>query len=321
MDQELFSLNGLRVFLAAAENGQLKTAADRLQLTPSAVSQAILKLEESLGVPLFDRSVRPFRLTRAGEVLLSEGKDLLSSAERLAAKLADQNDALQLRIGLSETVTATIGPWLTGLLAERIDQLNTVTDLTKPMVQMLLSNKLDVLISPDGMLEEDGWQRKALYREKFLLVVPSHTPMPRTLEELNELSARLPFVGYGLESSDHDEAERLLRLLNIRPSRRITVSSSYSLVGFIAEQGGWSFLPITNLWCGRLFISEVSIGAIPAPFETFRTMWAVAKEQANAQLMAYCIACAQEAAKKMKATLSSFENTLPNCFTVISDER
>lgn len=63
-------VNLLRVFEVAARCGSFRAAAAQLALTPSAISHGVRKLEQTLGVPLFERSARSVRLTYEGEVLM-----------------------------------------------------------------------------------------------------------------------------------------------------------------------------------------------------------------------------------------------------------
>jgi DNA-binding transcriptional LysR family regulator len=63
------ALQPLSIFEAAARHGSFRLAADELALTPSAVSHAISRLENSLGTRLFDRSLRHVRLSADGQVL------------------------------------------------------------------------------------------------------------------------------------------------------------------------------------------------------------------------------------------------------------
>eukprot|EP01030_Chromulinospumella_sphaerica_P031900 gene31900-32580_t len=62
-------LKAMEVFTAVAETGQMTAAARMLGMTQSAASQQIASLESNYGVTLFDRSVRPARLTQAGTLL------------------------------------------------------------------------------------------------------------------------------------------------------------------------------------------------------------------------------------------------------------
>ena len=76
-------LEQLRVFAAVADEGSFTGAARRLYISHSTVSRTITALEEELGVRLFERSSRDFRLTEAGEALLPQAQSLLAAAEKI----------------------------------------------------------------------------------------------------------------------------------------------------------------------------------------------------------------------------------------------
>jgi LysR family glycine cleavage system transcriptional activator len=75
----------LRAFCLAARHSSFKAAADRLSLTPSAVSHQVRELEEQLGVSLFERRTRAVVLTSVGRQLL---EDLEPALEALSAAIA-----------------------------------------------------------------------------------------------------------------------------------------------------------------------------------------------------------------------------------------
>ena len=60
------NLTALRAFEAAARHGSFKAAADELHVTPAAVSRSVSRLEEELGLTLFDRMHRAVSLTEVG---------------------------------------------------------------------------------------------------------------------------------------------------------------------------------------------------------------------------------------------------------------
>lgn len=66
------SLNAVRIFVAVAECGSFKLAAERLSVTPGAVSRQVLNLEAAMGVQLFNRSNNAIGLTDTGDVLLRQ---------------------------------------------------------------------------------------------------------------------------------------------------------------------------------------------------------------------------------------------------------
>ncbi|HEV2215514.1 MAG TPA: LysR family transcriptional regulator, partial [Terracidiphilus sp.] len=87
-------LSQLETFLAVAEERSFSRAAQRLHRTQPAVSQAIRKLEETVGETLFDRAARDGALTAAGE-LLREYAVRLSALRREAASALDELKSLE----------------------------------------------------------------------------------------------------------------------------------------------------------------------------------------------------------------------------------
>lgn len=78
-------------FQEIAHSGSIRAASERLFITPSALSRELQKLEEDLGVTLFERRARGMVLTAAGKVYLNHVRDALNDIERMRSEL----DALQ----------------------------------------------------------------------------------------------------------------------------------------------------------------------------------------------------------------------------------
>ncbi len=100
------TLDGLRALDAIARRGSFAGAADDLNKVQSAVSYTITKLEEDLGVRLFDRAGTRAVLTEAGQLTLEEGRRLLSAADALAdaARGADAGVARHVRLVLDDLI-------------------------------------------------------------------------------------------------------------------------------------------------------------------------------------------------------------------------
>ena len=85
----MIELTQLQMFIAAAEHGGYAEAARALYTSHSTVSRAVSALEKELGVALITRSNRLRGLTPAGELLLHEGKALLTAADNLCEKVKE----------------------------------------------------------------------------------------------------------------------------------------------------------------------------------------------------------------------------------------
>ncbi|MBL8589934.1 MAG: LysR family transcriptional regulator [Methylobacteriaceae bacterium] len=92
------SLPGLRVFEAVARRGSFKAAAAELGLTPSAASHAVVNLETTLGVALFQRNGRHVRLTVSGELLVRHAAGAFDELRRGLDLVAAQKGRGLLRI-------------------------------------------------------------------------------------------------------------------------------------------------------------------------------------------------------------------------------
>jgi DNA-binding transcriptional LysR family regulator len=126
-------LNGITVFLAVAEARSFRVAADHLGITRPAVSQAIRRLEDRLGVALLQRTTRSVSLTEAGEQLFERVAPAVAEVGLALDAAADRDGAPSglLRLAVSSIAERFIsGPLLTGFLdahpAVQIDV--TVTD-------------------------------------------------------------------------------------------------------------------------------------------------------------------------------------------------
>ena len=73
----------LHYFLTVAQERNITRAAEKLHMAQPPLTRQIKRLEEELGVRLFERSSRDFRLTEAGEALLPQAQSLLAAAEKI----------------------------------------------------------------------------------------------------------------------------------------------------------------------------------------------------------------------------------------------
>ncbi|CAM3173994.1 LysR family transcriptional regulator [Paracoccus nototheniae] len=96
------SLDQLRIFLAAVDEGSFSAAARRLRRTQSGVSEAMANLEAQLQVTLFDRSARYPRLTTEGRALLSDARLVVAGVDTMKAR------ARGISGGLEAELTAVI---------------------------------------------------------------------------------------------------------------------------------------------------------------------------------------------------------------------
>src|SRR5690606_3206369 len=111
--EPMFDIVLLRTFEAVAGLSSFTKAGQQLNLTQSAVSAHIRRLEEQAEAILLERSTRAVALTPQGQALLGYAKAILRLSEEAKALMKGNSGAFHLRIGASDDLTST---WLPSVL-------------------------------------------------------------------------------------------------------------------------------------------------------------------------------------------------------------
>jgi LysR family transcriptional regulator, hydrogen peroxide-inducible genes activator len=140
----------LRYVCAVADTSSFSRAAERCQVAQPSLSQQVLKLEEDLGVRLFDRLGRSVRLTEAGRAFLPHARSVLHQME--IARLSVAGKSADLRGSVSVGVIPTIAPYLmpryTTAFAKRYPdaKLRIIEETTPVLVESLRDLSIDLAI-------------------------------------------------------------------------------------------------------------------------------------------------------------------------------
>lgn len=137
---------GVLPFVLAADSRSFRAAAKALAVTPSAISKAVSKLEEELGVRLLHRTSRAVRLTREGEGFLTRCRDAVDQVRAARATIETARNAPRgvLHLSLPLPLARTVASALPRLLA-RHPALTIRTDVTDRQVNLVEEN-VDVAV-------------------------------------------------------------------------------------------------------------------------------------------------------------------------------
>ena len=168
-------LRHLRFFDAIAETRHFGHAADDLRMTQPPLSQGLRKLEERLGVRLFDRSARGVSLTPEGSALLPMARDLLAAADRFdhaAAQVAEATAPLTVGVppGLGRLSDALVG----AVAAATERAVAPVLAGSRELVDAVATHQLDVAVVRHPSIT-DGTAPRAVHELRTRLVLPAGT--------------------------------------------------------------------------------------------------------------------------------------------------
>ncbi len=149
-------------------------ASEKCFVTQPTLSMQIQKLEEELGLKIFDRTKQPVIPTEMGTSIIAQARIVLREAEMIHQMIADQKDTMtgELRIGIIPTLAPFLLPQLFRNIREKYPQVNLVIKetITEEVVQELKNNRLDcgIVVTPlkDSSIKEDV----LFYEELFVYV-------------------------------------------------------------------------------------------------------------------------------------------------------
>jgi len=172
-------LRQLRYFVAAAESGGISRAAKRCRVSQPSLSQQILRLEDDLGVPLFDRLGRGVALTDAGAALLPRARQILARVHAIESDLRADLDEGRGRISIG--AIPTMAPYLVPALVADLRaehpgcELLVREDLTENLIEAVADNDLDLAIVSTP-IDHEQIELEVVGTEPFLVVAPTQHP-------------------------------------------------------------------------------------------------------------------------------------------------
>jgi DNA-binding transcriptional LysR family regulator len=164
-------ITALRSFVAVAESGGVTKAAHQLNLTQSAVSMQLKRLEESMGLDLIDRSGRKIGLTAQGELLLSYARRLISLNDEAWSRLTAQDYEGEIIFGVPHDVVYPHVPKVLKRFAAEYPKVKVqlISSYTSSLKESFESGAADIILTT----EEEGRGASSPLAQKRLVWVGS----------------------------------------------------------------------------------------------------------------------------------------------------
>jgi len=151
-------MTALRAFVTVADTGGVTRASGFLNLTQSAVSMQLKRLEESVGVSLLDRSARKLALTRQGEQMLSYARRMLSLNDEAMTRLTAQDYEGQLALGVPSDIIYPAIPQVLQRFNATFPRMKVqlVSSFTSRLRRMLERGEVNLTLATEPHLDSGG---------------------------------------------------------------------------------------------------------------------------------------------------------------------
>lgn len=151
-------LVALRAFVAVADAGGVTRAAGFLNLTQSAVSMQIKRLEQAMSVDLLDRAGRQVGLTPAGEVLLGYARKMLALNDEALARLTRDPHEGEIVLGVPHDVVYPIIPQVLQHFARSFPRMRVtlLSSFTRVLQAQFGRGECDIILTTEDQVEPGG---------------------------------------------------------------------------------------------------------------------------------------------------------------------
>lgn len=253
----------LEYFQTVARMEHMTRAAQFLSVSQSALSRSISRMEEELGVPLFDRVGRSIKLNRYGELFLKRVHRMMKEYEE--GKLEIQNmldeEAGEVMLGFLHTLGSHLIPDL--IVTFRANYPNIRFQLnqsnTASLLQQLIQGSIDLclLSSPDAVNHSVEW--KKLWSEELFVFVPAHHPLAGRQSIGLEEIADEPMVSFKKGYGIRNVIDRLCMEAGFTPKIAFEGEEVPTVAGLVAAGLGVALIPdVSGLTTQKLVKISVS---------------------------------------------------------------
>ena len=242
MTSSFLLIQSAKIFLAVCHKQSFSAAAKELGLTQPAVSAAVSRLEEHLGVDLVHRT-RPLEITPEGATL---EKLLLAVADKMDSVITDiqrrQNLLPVIRIGLIDSLYDLIGMDLIVRFRSIASRISLIGGTSDQLLDALKLGKLDIVVAGESF--EDKIQtlhKQFILQEETVVVFPKAIAQTRSTWSWENIRySGLPLIRYAHSSSNERLLEELKATHKLEFQTAVDVDSNRLMLSLVSRGDGWA---------------------------------------------------------------------------------
>jgi DNA-binding transcriptional LysR family regulator len=239
-------LTQLEFFVSVVEEGSFSKAADRVFRTQPAVSISIRRLEQELGVPVFDRSQKTPTLTEAGELIYDYAKRMLTLRNEAQGVVAELRalERGRVRIGANESTSLYLLPHVILDFRRKHPQVKVeiFRHVSEHLPREVLDRNVDFAVLAFQPVDNDLKCFPILKDELVLIMSPAHPLANRESVSVKELGSE-SFLAHNVKTASRQKVIEVFAQQHTPLNITLELATVETIKRFVQLEVGLAFVP------------------------------------------------------------------------------
>ena len=237
------TIRHLQIFVAVADCGKMRAAAERLHISQPSVSQAVRELESYYNIKLFELLSQRIYITETGKKLLPYARHIIDSFETMEGFINDTSSGNVIRVGGSVSVGTRLLPPMIKSLENEVPDVDVcvIVDNTAAIERKIQRSELDIAVV-EGIVRSDELVKKDIYDDELVLVVgPEHELFNHPGIKLKELTKHA-LISRESGSVERNQFEQFLLEHDIKMKNKWSCSNTETIKKAVLNGEGIAIL-------------------------------------------------------------------------------
>ncbi|MDY3114786.1 MAG: LysR family transcriptional regulator [Sutterella sp.] len=275
----------VKAFCVLCETKSFTKAGKILGISQSNISRMISDLEKDLEVTLVEHSLRPIRISHAGQALYQLISQEISTIDNQLMELRANNALLApLRLGFVESVARTMSFSVVSEIRNSYSRVTVLTGISGYLLRLMDEDQIDVIICPDPFSNRNDLERRFIFREPSIIILPKNSNLPQELTWERLKFCGIPMLKYHTANSGAKLEQNFFNQMGLHFVHRVEVDINALLLDYVAHGLGWALTRPSTLIQHPDLAEKVDVRAMPLPLAT-RELYAITRKSQHHDLL------------------------------------
>ena len=242
------TLNQLKYLVTINECGNITLASKKLNLSQPSLTMQIKKLEDELGVKIFNRKNKPFVITELGQKIISQAKKVLLEEKKINDIINQDKEIFtgKLKIGITPSLVSSISDIIISSFEKKFKNVELVISEIKSedITNAIEESDIDVGITP-YFLKTNNIIEQPLFYEPFVVYLPENHRL-KNIKKLNIDDFEFENLLFTSESSISKQVSQLFKGLNLNYTKIIESQNLQTYINLSDKGYGVVIVPFLN---------------------------------------------------------------------------